>query len=69
MQAAKVIGGRGGTVASSGLQYCRAQAVKVWHDVLEPRTEHVRQRLETVAIAGLDEVGDHLADPVLAEAI
>ena len=69
VQAAKVIGGRGGTVASSGLQYCRAQAVKVWHDVLEPRTEHVRQRLETVAIAGLDEVGDHLADPVLAEAI
>ena len=69
VQVAKVAGGRGGTAASSGLQFCKARMMKVWREMVEPRTEHVRLRLETAAMAGLDEVGEHLADPMLAEAI
>ena len=69
VQVAKVVGGQGGTAASSGLQFCKARMIKAWHEIVEPRTEHVRLRLETAAMAGLDEVGEHLADPMLAEAI
>lgn len=66
---ARVATDRGGVVANKSIDICLARMVKSWHETIEPRTENVRRRLEESANFCLSKVGEHLDDPVLAEAL
>lgn len=60
---------KGGALAEESLKVCKAWLVKTWHEVLEPRTERAQRRLEDEVLRAWGKVGEHLADPALAEAL
>ncbi|CAM9472690.1 unnamed protein product, partial [Scytosiphon promiscuus] len=69
MRWARVAGERGALLAEELFQLGKARAVKTWHDTVEPQAEHARRRLEQAAEFCLAKVGEHLEDPMLAEAL
>ncbi|CAM9541136.1 unnamed protein product [Ectocarpus sp. 13 AM-2016] len=66
---ARVAAERAGVLAEEFLEVCKAQAVKSWHETVQPLAGYARRRLEATANFCLGKVGQHLEDAVTAEAL
>lgn len=69
MRWASVACERGAVFAKQMLAIGMARMVKIWHEVIEPQVERMRRRLYDVAMFTVEKIGEHLEDPVLAEAL
>lgn len=66
---AKVVGRKGRALAEKILAVIQAWMAKIWRNFIKPRVDRSRRRLEDMARSFFDEVGEHLADARLAEAL
>ncbi|CAN0397953.1 unnamed protein product [Ectocarpus sp. 12 AP-2014] len=66
---ARVAAQRAVVLAEEFLEVCKAQALKSWHETVQPLTGYARRRLEATANFCLGKVGQHLEDAVTAEAL
>lgn len=66
---AEVVGMKGQALARKILAVIQAWMVAIWQNFIKPRIDRSRLQLEDVARSVFNEVGEHLADAQLAEAL
>lgn len=66
---AEVVGMKGKALATKIVAVIQAWMATIWRNFIKPRIDRSRQQLEDMARSIFDEVGEHLADARLAEAL